>query len=419
MAENKLTDKTLSKYHNKTQDKQVTLADGLGLSARVSKVGGITWLFRYRIPTEKNQVWISLGSFPALTLKKAREERDKCRAWIADALDPRSQLRLDKVDTLKPITVKDALDHWLTKYASRKRVNAKKHLQQFNRWILPHVGDLPIADITKKQWLACFEERAEQYPVAAGYVLRNVQQALKYCMKQGFDINRDIFELDLEVIGGEKQAKRSRRLVEDGQWHEFEQLVQWIDEGKMFPYYRHLLFLLISFGCRTREIRLSKIGEWDLDNMLWTVPAEHNKTGAKDIEKGGSGEIKRPIPETMKPILKSLIASSQNEYLLGELKESPAVSAWGGSIWKKLNHQDKWRLHDIRRTVATGMNDLGVAPHVVESLLGHSIHGVAGIYNRSQYLPEKLAALELWQQRIELLRSDAPNVVIFSKSAAN
>ncbi len=49
MAENKLTDAKLNKYLNKAQEKQLTLADGLGLSARISKVGGITWLFRFRI----------------------------------------------------------------------------------------------------------------------------------------------------------------------------------------------------------------------------------------------------------------------------------------------------------------------------------------------------------------------------------
>lgn len=58
---------------------------------------------------------------------------------------------------------------------------------------------------------------------------------------------------------------------------------------------------------------------------------------------------------------------------------------------------------------------MGIAPHVVESLLGHSIQGVAGIYNRSQYLPEKLDALNKWQDRLELLRSDLDNVVVLGR----
>lgn len=416
MAENKLTETKLSKYHKKTQDKQVTLADGLGLSARVSKVGGITWLFRFRIPNEKNQLWLSLGTYPSMSLKNARAERDKCRAWIANGLDPRNEFRIDRENTFKPITVKDALSHWVTKYASRKRVNAIKHEQQFAVWIIPSVGDLPISEITKRHWLTCFEERASKYPVAAAYVLRNVQQALKFCLKQGYDVHRDIFDLDMEAIGGSKQAKRSRRLIADGDWQEFEQLIKWIDEGKMLPYYRNLLIALTSFGCRSQEIRLSKVDEWDFENLIWTVPAEHNKTSDKDIEKGEAGEIKRPIPSVLVSYLKQLVKHSPNGYILGELKESPAVSAWGGSIWKKLGHSEKWTLHDLRRTVATGMNDLGIAPHVVEALLGHTVQGVAGIYNRSQYLPDKLEALSLWQQKLEVLRLGTDNVVFLTSA---
>ena len=63
-----------------------------------------------------------------------------------------------------------------------------------------------------------------------------------------------------------------------------------------------------------------------------------------------------------------------------------------------------WRLHDLRRTVATGMADLGIAPHIVEAVLNHvsgARAGVAGTYNRAAYAPEKKAALERWALHIE------------------
>ena len=65
-----------------------------------------------------------------------------------------------------------------------------------------------------------------------------------------------------------------------------------------------------------------------------------------------------------------------------------------------------WRVHDIRRSVATGMADLGVHPHVIESILNHTgghKAGVAGIYNRSTYEKEKRAALALWDDHIRSL----------------
>ena len=62
-----------------------------------------------------------------------------------------------------------------------------------------------------------------------------------------------------------------------------------------------------------------------------------------------------------------------------------------------------WVVHDIRRSVATGMADIGIAPHIIEQILNHqSGHkgGVAGIYNRSSYAAEKAAALVRWAEHV-------------------
>ncbi|TON86314.1 integrase, partial [Vibrio parahaemolyticus] len=72
------------------------------------------------------------------------------------------------------------------------------------------------------------------------------------------------------------------------------------------------------------------------------------------------------------------------------------VSTWGALIYKKLGHSESWSLHDIRRTVATGMSDLEIDPYIVEAMLGHSLGGVKGIYNRSHYLAQKRKALDVW-----------------------
>jgi integrase len=73
-----------------------------------------------------------------------------------------------------------------------------------------------------------------------------------------------------------------------------------------------------------------------------------------------------------------------------------------------------WRLHDIRRSVATGMADLGVQPHIIEAVLNHvsgSKAGVAGIYNRSSYDTEKRRALELWANHLTAIAEGSENNV--------
>ncbi len=401
MSENKLTDTQLKSLLGKSQDRQLTIADGLGLSARISKKGGISWLFRFRFRGESNPNWVTLGKYPDMTLKQARIERDKCREWVAQGIDPRIERKVPASQRqMEALSVKGALDFWLKEYASTKRANADKHEMQFKTWVYGKIGSFPITKVTKEHWVECLEERAKVYPVAAGYVLQNVQQALKFCQKKGYQIDSGVFDLDIDSIGAKRQRKKNRTLIEEDSWSEFLDLISWLNEGRMLPYYRHMIILLIVFGARTQELRLSKTSEWNLETMVWTVPPENNKTSKKEVERGYSGEIKRPIPPELLPLITYLIENSKNGLLLGESKAPEAVSGYGGGIWKKLDHATKWSLHDLRRTVATGMSDLEIDPYIVEAMLGHSLGGVQGIYNRSHYLSKKQKALDIWIDKL-------------------
>ena len=74
-----------------------------------------------------------------------------------------------------------------------------------------------------------------------------------------------------------------------------------------------------------------------------------------------------------------------------------------------------WRLHDIRRYVATHMAEIGIQPHIIEAVLNHvSGHkaGVAGVYNRATYLPEKTAALARWAEHLEAVVKGEPAKVV-------
>ena len=80
----------------------------------------------------------------------------------------------------------------------------------------------------------------------------------------------------------------------------------------------------------------------------------------------------------------------------------------------------KWRLHDIRRTAATGMNELGIAPHIVEQILNHQSghkRGVAGVYNRSSYEREMKAALALWADHVRALAEGGGRVIVSLRTA--
>lgn len=394
---NKLNGKFLKSVLSKPQAKHSIVADGGGLSIRITKQGALSWLYRYRLQgRNSNPKWLSLGSYPDTTLKQAREKRDQCREWLDNGKDPAVEMELYKERRLAPVTVQDALEYWLENYAQDYRKNYQRHRAQFERHIYPQIGKYPLADVSTTLWCQCFDKirrgvpgKRRPAPVAAGYVFQNCKQALIFCRKRGLAESHALDDLIISDVG-RKQSKRDRVLTKE----ELTDLIHCIQGELLMPYYRRLIFLLLIFGARTQEVRLSMWEEWDFQKQLWTVPKANSKTDEK---------ILRPIPDELLPWLLELKLETQKTgYVLGGLKGAESVSQYCRIIWKKLNHSEPWSIHDLRRTIATRLNDLGVAPHIVDHLLGHTVAGVSGIYNRSQYLSEKTEALKLWVDELGL-----------------
>lgn len=397
---NKLSDTSLRKMVGRESPGDSFYADGDGLSVKVSKIGIMTWYFTYRIGGRSTAPQrLKLGNYPDLSLKAARAKRDQCRAWLAEGKNPKHQLTVTTQETLKPVTVREALEYWIREYASHKRANVEKHIEQLNKHIYPYIGAFPLSMCETRHWLECFSRVRDEAPVAAGYLLQMCKQALKFCRVHRYAVSNVLDDLNIDDVG-RKQNKRDREHTRQELadiWRECSGL-------KLKPYYSALLRLLVVFGCRTQELRLSRIAEWDLNDWVWTVPKEHSKGGEK---------ILRPIPVDIRLFIKQLLEQNQNTgLLLGEIKKPEAVSQWGRMLYKRLGHSSPWTLHDLRRSFATTLNNMGIAPHVVEQLLGHSLGGVMAVYNRSQYLPEKLDALNKWTERLGLLSDENSNITI-------
>lgn len=402
---NKLTDRKLRSLLGAASGKEVKLADGGGLMVRITKSGAISWFFRYRTGGRNCEPHrLTLGKYPDISLKQARELRDQCRSWLADGRDPKFQLKLTKSETLKPVTVREALEYWISGYAEDNRANVERHKAELRKHIYPYIGDMALADCETRYWLQCFDRMKKKAPVAAGYVFQMCKQALKFCRVRRYAISNALDDLTIPDVG-KKQARRDR-VLNDKEVGELWSAI-W-DEKRFREYHANLVKIILVFGCRTQEARLSQLKEWDMDAWIWTVPKEHSKSGEK---------IVRPIPDAMRPHIERLHEEHKKSgLLLGETKSTEAVSQWGRGLYKKLGHEEKWTLHDLRRTLATHMNNMGISPHVVEQLLGHSMPGVMAIYNRSLYLPEKLDALNKWHDRLDILSGGFTNIVLLNRA---
>jgi integrase len=163
--------------------------------------------------------------------------------------------------------------------------------------------------------------------------------------------------------------------------------------------YTALLRLLLLTGCRLNEV--AGMRHREIEGDQWLIPGERTKNHRAHVV---------PLPVLARDLIDSVKRIEGCPYMFSTTGRSP-VSGWS-KLKDRLDAAMKpatpWVLHDLRRTAATGMAEIGIAPHIVEAVLNHisgARAGVAGTYNRAAYAPEKKAALERWAAHIEGLVS--------------
>ncbi|ENC3196281.1 integrase family protein, partial [Escherichia coli] len=326
-AMNKLSDTLLRKLHGKPAEKNTFYSDGGNLSVKYLTSGKLTWYFTYRAGTgrETRPERIKLGSYPDLSLKAAREKAAQCRTWLAEGKNPRHEMNYTVQEALKPVTVGDALTYWLEYYVKENRVDYIALKRRLNNHVIQQIGAMPLDKCELRHWLACFDQVAKRTPVTAGFVLQACKQALKFCRRRRYAISNVLDDLNVADVG--KKPDISERVLSN---KELGELLQALDKKIFSPYYVALIRLLIVFGARTVELRLSEIGEWDFTEMLWTVPKEHSKTKVA---------IFRPIPEAILPFVTQLVEQNRHTgLLLGEVKQETSVSQYGRLVHRRLKH---------------------------------------------------------------------------------
>jgi integrase len=161
--------------------------------------------------------------------------------------------------------------------------------------------------------------------------------------------------------------------------------------------------LLILTGCRRDEIGSLRWSEIDLSAGTLTVTAERSKNRKAHV---------LTLPPMALDILKSIPRRPDRDFVFG--LSGQGFQRWGAyttALRKRLGDMPPFRLHDLRRSAATGMCEIGIQPHIVEAVLNHlSGHkaGVAGIYNRAAYTEPMRIALQRWADHVAAIIDGRP-----------
>jgi integrase len=377
MAQRRLNDKFCASAKATTQ---VDWFDELvpGLALRVSPTAK-AWTLHYTKP-DGRRARLTLGRYPALSLTSARTKAREVKEGLAEGNAP--QRTTD--GTLTAI-----VDEYFHREGAKLR-SVKPRRSVFDRLILPALGDRPIADIRRSEIVRLLDGVTDnQGPQAATTALAFLSKVFNWHASRDDDFRSPIAR---GMFKGNAKA-RDRILTDD------ELRLVWKASGEAGVFGRYLQFLLLTAVRRNEAAHMTRA---ELDGEVWTIPAARMKGKAEHVVPlSGAALALLPPPLQMSSVVDGFVFEGLG---LGSLSRHKARF----DAMAPIAH---WTLHDLRRTARSLMARAGVKEEVAERCLAHVIGGVAGVYNRHQYLEEKRLAFEALAALVARIVNPQPNVV--------
>lgn len=332
----------------KPSDKDQFLADGKGLYLRVTKHGDKVFL-------HKNQrggktTWTTLGHYPAMGLAEAR-------AVLAKRKSGR-----------QAPTVKEAFDAYYKHLETQFR-DPEQTQRMFEKELLPKHGDKQISMLERVDITDILQEVVDRgSPVMANRMLTQFRRFFDYCEDKGW-VENLLEKVKRRNIGG-KETPKDRNLS----WDEIVSFLGNLPKWGVTPGTKWALY-----GCLLTGQRASEVLTISPDGKVITKMNREHQVPLTRLTRFWLSRIPSEIPRDHRVLSHALRRIEQT-----------------------------FTPHDLRRTFASRLADLEVAPHVIEKMLDHQMVGVMAVYNRAEYWPERLAAQKLWDRKLSKLRKKIP-----------
>jgi integrase len=361
----------------------------------------------------------SLGATSKVSLTAAREAAKRILGGAALGHDPQAEKQSRRARAAR--TFSTAVDAYLAAAASRLRPGSLRlgKLYLLGDYFTPLFGT-PVDQITRSDVASCLSAAARRHSNnSAASARRWASTLFGWCIEEGLLLTGN-------PADGTRKPQRppSRdRVLSDQELRAIWNACGDDDHGR-------IVRLLILLGARRQEVggmcwsELDKRNDLsenltgltrDLDAGTWTLPAARSKNHRSHTITlpPSAAEIVRSVPRrACDELFGSLWGGRRGFQIWGRSKA--ALDARLKRIYPS-GEIVSWRLHDVRRTVATRMADIGVEPHIIEATLNHHSgfrSGVAGIYNKSPYTAQIAVALQRWAEHVDdLIEGRDSNVV--------
>ena len=359
-----------------------------GLAFRVSAstpsnpAGRRDWLLRYR-PRGQQQKAVALGTYPAVSLSMARQRAGEVVSAAKRGIDlievEERETAAQRAAEAKARPLSEIANAYL---ATAKHLRSWRSIESRTRChIIPKLGNKSVGEVTRADIVEFLDGLEREGGLR--HQVNRCRETLRAIF--AYAIERDLIAVN-PVIG---VSKRKVEMPRDRTLTAEELTALWQAIEKLPELSRAYFRVVLLTGARRNEVGRMPWSELDLDAGLWRLPAERNKSGrAFEIP------LTRPVIETLQalPRIGPMVFAldGKRPMTLHQLIERVRRDAGLLDV----------RLHDLRRTLRTGLAELGVSFEVAERVLNHAMPGLQAVYNRHSYIAEKRNALALWAEHV-------------------
>lgn len=379
------------------EDKEYRELDSPGLYFRVKPNGGKSWILRYKRASGK-WAWLGLGAFPGLNGKAARKSAQDLQELAANGID----LRAHKDGKRKGKTFGQVAEDWYQRKIQANRApNTLRTMRYYlDEVIKPELGDSPLEAVTRRD---CAEiqsslETDGSYEVAKK-VRNYINQIFSLAIGQGLCELNPASELQ-HIARESPPVTHYPHLLEP----ELPAFLKALRAARSTVVVQTAIWLALRTASRPGMVRLAEWSEVDLDQALWRVPAAKMKT-RKDHA--------IPLaPQTVQELRYLHQITGRSRYLFpGFHSRNPVLGhSTLNTALAGIGYKGKLVGHGCRHTASTLLREHGWAKDFVESQLAHAEQGVAGVYNKAQYLEQRRGMMQWYADYLDALekRTEKP-----------
>jgi len=383
----------------KPGEKAVRLFDERGLNLEISPTGGKWWRLKYRFDGKEKR--LSLGVYPDVNLKNARNRRDEARRLLANGIDPSENRKAQKSARADRAanSFEAVAREWFTKYSPGwAATHASKIIQRLEKDVFPWLGDKPIAEIAAPELLAVLR-RIENRGVldTAHRAHQNCGQIFRYGVATG-RCDRDPAS-DLRGALAPAKHEHFASITEPAAVGE---LLRAIDGFRGTLIVQSALKLAPLFFVRPGELRQAEWKQFDFDKREWRYFVTKTKS-----------EHLVPLATQSVAILQELqpLTGGGKFVFPGRDPKKPMSDAALNAAMRRMGYDTKTEItgHGFRAMARTILHqELGVKPEIIEHQLAHRVPDALGTaYNRTKFLKERRAMMQQWADCLDKIKAGA------------